>query len=364
MGNVTKISLEHISKRKTTNQNTTTRDELGQIEDEEMEFGQEIVTKKTTGKEDDGGEPTSDVALDTYISYKAKQRIQCVESQGSTQGTNDNKDNDYTSMDSASTYTNKQRSSEDSELKMPIGKGTTNQEIDCNDISKITDTQTMDKDKTSNKAVNKDNLSPNIKQNKLQVQIKQEGITEAVNNLYKLPPKTRQNDSKNLSIIDDPQANKGRRKGPITRADPRKKMCSTPRGAVDEWLRQRPNDNIQERQIHSWGEELQEVKDKDSIRIAFLNVNGIGEDKLSQKSEDIKEFMLTYDADVFGMTETGINWRNSWKPNTLWERTRGWFENIRLSVTHNTKGKHKSKTQPGGTAMISANNMALHARDT
>ena len=118
-------------------------------------------------------------------------------------------------------------------------------------------------------------------------------------------------------------------------------MCSTPRGAVDEWLRQRPNDNIQERQIHSWGEELQEVKDKDSIRIAFLNVNGIGEDKLSQKSEDIKEFMLTYDADVFGMAETGINWRNSWKPNTLWERTRGWFENIRLSVTHNTKEKHK-----------------------
>ena len=28
------------------------------------------------------------------------------------------------------------------------------------------------------------------------------------------------------------------------------------------------------------------------------------------------------------------------------------------------KRKHKSKTQPGGTAMISTNNMALHARDT
>ena len=141
-------------------------------------------------------------------------------------------------------------------------------------------------------------------------------------------------------------------------------MCSTPRGAVDEWLRQRPNDNIQERQIHPWDDKLNKGKDKDVIRITFLNVNGIERDKLSKKSEDTKEFILTYDVDEFGMTKTGINWGNSWKPNTLWERTRGWFENIRLSVTHNTKEKHKSKTQPGGTAMISANNMALHARDT
>ena len=154
-----------------------------------MEFGQENSDEETIGKEDDGGEPTSDVSLGTYTSYKATQGTQSVESQGSTKGTNDNKDNDYTSMDSASTYTNKQRSSEDSEPETPIGKGTTNEEIDCNDITKITDTQTMDKDTTTNKAVNKDNLSPNIKQNKLQVQIKQEGITEAVNNLQKLPPK-------------------------------------------------------------------------------------------------------------------------------------------------------------------------------
>ena len=226
MGNVAKSSLEHISRVKTTNQNTTARDESGQIEDEEMEFGQENSDEETIGKEDDGGEPTSDVSLGTYTSYKATQGTQSVESQGSTQGTNGNKDNDYTSMDSASTYTNKQRSSEDSEPKMPIRKGTTNQEIDCNDITKVTDTQTMDKDTTTNKAVNKDNLSPNIKQNKLQVQIKQEGITEAVNNLHILPPKTRQNDSENLNIIDDPQAVKGRRKGPITRADPRKKCVA------------------------------------------------------------------------------------------------------------------------------------------
>ena len=47
--------------------------------------------------------------------------------------------------------------------------------------------------------------------------------------------------------------------------------------------------------------------------------------------------MLAHNVDLFGMTETGINWRNSCKHNTLWERTRGWFENIRLLVTHNTK---------------------------
>ena len=57
--------------------------------------------------------------------------------------------------------------------------------------------------------------------------------------------------------------------------------------------------------------------------------------------KNIKEFILTYDVDVFGMVGTGINWRNSWKHNTIWEQTRGWFENIRLSVANDTKEKHE-----------------------
>ena len=104
-----------------------------------MEFWQERSKEDTIWKEDDGGDPTLDVSLDTYTSHKAKQGIHSVESQDSTQGTNDNKDNDYTSTDSASTHTNKQKSSEDSEPKIPIEKGT-NQEIDYNEITKKTDT--------------------------------------------------------------------------------------------------------------------------------------------------------------------------------------------------------------------------------
>ena len=126
-------------------------------------------------------------------------------------------------MDSASTYTNKQGNSEDSEPETSIGKGTLNQEICCNENIKTTDTQTTDKENRTNKSVYKNNLYPNIKQNKSQVKIKQEDITEAVTNLHTPFPKLRQNHSKNLMIIDDPQANKGRRKGPITRANPRKK---------------------------------------------------------------------------------------------------------------------------------------------
>ena len=80
---------------------------------------------------------------------------------------------------------------EDSEPKTPIATGTTNQKTDCNEITKITDTQTMDEEKTTNKSVNKNNLSPNIKQNKLQVHIKQEGITDVITNLYKIYSKNK-----------------------------------------------------------------------------------------------------------------------------------------------------------------------------
>ena len=80
----------------------------------------------------------------------------------------------------ASIYTNEQRSSEDSEPETSIGKGTPDQEIDSNEIIRITDTQTTDKYNTTNNSVNKNNLYSNTKQDKLQVQIKQEGIIEAV----------------------------------------------------------------------------------------------------------------------------------------------------------------------------------------
>ena len=74
-----------------------------------MEFGQESSNEDATEKEEDGWIPISDESLGIYTSLKEKQGIQSVESQDSTQGTNINKDKAYTSMDSASTYTNDQR---------------------------------------------------------------------------------------------------------------------------------------------------------------------------------------------------------------------------------------------------------------
>ena len=77
-----------------------------------------------------------------------------------------------------------------------------------------------------------------------------------------------------------------------------------------------------------------------------MNINRIGRDKLSQELDGIKEFMLTYDVDIFKMAETGINWRKSWEHNIIWEQTMGWFKNMRLSGAQNTKEKHISILQP------------------
>ena len=72
----------------------------------------------------------------------------------------------------ASTCTNKQGNSEYYEPETSIGKGTLNQKIDRNEIFKIIDTQTTDKDNSTNKSVNRNNLSPNIQQQNSQVQMK------------------------------------------------------------------------------------------------------------------------------------------------------------------------------------------------
>jgi hypothetical protein len=59
-------------------------------------------------------------------------------------------------------------------------------------------------------------------------------------------------------------------------------------------------------------------KKKNTTRICFVNVNGIGCSKSSSKSEEIRHFMDKKEVDVMGLVETNVNWAKLRNKDTLW----------------------------------------------
>ena len=96
-----------------------------------------------------------------------------------------------------------------------------------------------------------------------------------------------------------------------------------------------------------------------------MNVNGIGCSKSSCKSDDIRHFMDKKEVDVMGLAETNVNWAKVRNKDTLWERTRSWFEHRVLSVAYNTTDRiGKKRHQQGGTATLLKNKIAHRHKDS
>ena len=101
-----------------------------------------------------------------------------------------------------------------------------------------------------------------------------------------------------------------------------------------------------------WGHKLGK-KRHNTTRVCFININGIGHKKKSYKGEEIRKFMESSKVDVMGMAETNVNWSKVKNTDTLWERTRSWFEHRSISVSYNRKnGAGKQRKQQGGTATL------------
>ncbi len=118
---------------------------------------------------------------------------------------------------------------------------------------------------------------------------------------------------------------------------------------------------LTENNIHrTWGDSINDTTKNNHIRIGFQNINGFGYRKDDKhKAEEIFQLMKDHDFDVFAMAETNANWKRISKNNTIWSRTRGWFENQRLSAQHNIHDDKGYKYQPGGTALLTQGDLAL-----
>ena len=106
-----------------------------------------------------------------------------------------------------------------------------------------------------------------------------------------------------------------------------------------------------------WGDIMEEKEDK-TIRISFVNVNGIGRWAKSAKSEDIKRHIKDREIDAIGLCELGINWNKVHSAHTLWDRTKQWVNTRRIAVAYNTTERVTNRVQQGGTATLLVNDVA------
>ena len=72
-----------------------------------------------------------------------------------------------------------------------------------------------------------------------------------------------------------------------------------------------------------WGHKMKKKKNK-MIRIAFVNVNGIGMYAKDERSEDIRQFIKDKQVDVMGVAETNVHWGRVHACHAIWDRTKRW----------------------------------------
>ena len=92
--------------------------------------------------------------------------------------------------------------------------------------------------------------------------------------------------------------------------------------------------------------------------MSFVNINGIGAWAKSEKSEDIRRYMISSSVDIMGVSEIGVNWSKVHNSHTIWERTKKWFRTRRIRVSCNTTQTITGRLQQGGTATLIAGEVA------
>ena len=101
-------------------------------------------------------------------------------------------------------------------------------------------------------------------------------------------------------------------------------------------------------------------KQSNSVRVMFQNINGFGYTHNSVKSQSIRKLMVNKEVDIMALAEMNINWSKLRRNNTLPQVCKKWFKTSKATVAYNQHERRMStKSQPGGTTIISVGDMAL-----
>ena len=75
--------------------------------------------------------------------------------------------------------------------------------------------------------------------------------------------------------------------------------------------------------------------------------------------------MKENEVDAMNLVETNVNWSKIKSRDTLWDRTKQWFEHRTIAVAYNLKdGVSKTRKQQGGTATVLKDKVAHKTKET
>jgi hypothetical protein len=106
--------------------------------------------------------------------------------------------------------------------------------------------------------------------------------------------------------------------------------------------------------IQNWGDSLIE-KTQDTFRIYFQNINGIGPKHIDRWNHMVHTTINTYNSDIVGFCETGIQWTSHHTRNKIKLEARK-VNKTNINITHSKNTvKPTSSFLPGGTLLMTKN---------
>ena len=94
-------------------------------------------------------------------------------------------------------------------------------------------------------------------------------------------------------------------------------------------------------------------KNQNTIRLCFININGVPQDNDDEKHHHILETVNQYSFDHVGIAETNCNWSQINQDHRWYERTKTWWECHKSTIAYNKKDILQEPHQRGGTISIS-----------
>jgi hypothetical protein len=93
-------------------------------------------------------------------------------------------------------------------------------------------------------------------------------------------------------------------------------------------------------------------KKENKLRIGYQNIGGLSFNSESVKDDIIRQGINTFEFDIFGMSETNIEWRLIPEHHKLYFRTKYWWESSHVSHASNVTLAPVTRKQFGGVALF------------
>jgi hypothetical protein len=102
-------------------------------------------------------------------------------------------------------------------------------------------------------------------------------------------------------------------------------------------------------------------KQKNTLRIGYQNIGGFSFTSNSIKDDIIRQGINAFEFDIFGLSETNVDWRLIPDQHKLYFRMKPWWEMSHISLAYNIAIPPVARKQFGGTALFSIGTSAHRA---